>query len=274
MNIFSYGRVYSKLSSKQIKEIGFGANINELFLSLSKIYLYLFGYPDVASQKRFLIVNKLLKLKNGERILDAGCGNGIYLQEFGNRYNTFGLGIDVRNNRINSAKKINKYLGRKDNFLTSDLEKLDLGKEKFDKALCLEVLEHIKNDGDVFKKVSKNLRKGGLFVLSIPIKGTALTEEEENDPNFEPEEYGHVRSGYTRRDITILAKKAGLKVNSVTEYFFLVSRYMVKIQQFLFKKNFVVLNLLLSPILLLISGLDSIIKISPRGYMVVLKKNK
>lgn len=272
MNVFSYGRVYSKLSPKQIKKIGFGADVDERLLFFSKLYLFLFGYPDVASQKRFLIVNKHLKLKKGEKILDAGCGNGIYLQEFGNRFDTVGFGIDVRKNRINNARKINEYLGRCDTFMVSDLEKLNLGKVKFDKAICLEVLEHIKNDVDVFKKVAKNLKIGGRFVLSIPIKGTALTEEEENDPHFKPEKYGHVRSGYTKKDISNIAKQAGLKVISVQEYFFIVSRYMVKIQQLLFKKNLVILNLLLSPVLLLISGLDNIIKIKPRGYMVVLKK--
>lgn len=272
MNIFSYGKVYSKLLPSQIKEIGFGVKISERFLFLSKIYFFLFGYPDVASQRRFLIVTKLLKLKTGETILDAGCGNGIYLQEFGNRFSTSGLGIDVRKKRIESAKKINKYLGRSDSFLTLDLEKLNLVGKKFDKAICLEVLEHIKDDGKVFKKVSKNLKKGGLLVLSIPIKGTALSEDEEKDPNFKPEQYGHVRSGYTRKDIYVLAKEAGLKVALIKEYFFLISRYMVKIQQYLFKKDFVLLNIMLSPLLLLISSLDEIIKTYPRGYVVVLKK--
>lgn len=272
MNIFSYGRVYSKLSPEEIKEIGFGADIDQRLLFFSKIYLFLFGYPDVASQKRFLIVNRLLKIKKGEKILDAGCGNGIYLQEFGNRFDIFGFGVDVRRNRIKTAKKINKYLGRNDLFIVSDLEKLDLGKTKFDKAICLEVLEHINNDKDVFKKVAKSLKAGGRFVLSIPIKGTALTKEEESDPYFKPEKYGHVRSGYTKKDISSIAKQAGLKVVSVQEYFFIVSRYMVKLQQFFFKRNLVIINLLLSPILLLISSLDSIIKIKPRGYVVVLKK--
>jgi len=272
MNIFSYGRAYSKLSSKQIKEIGFGVKIPKKLLFLSNIYLSLFGYPDVASQKRFLTVSSLLKLNKGENVLDAGCGNGIYLQEFGDKFGISGVGVDIRKNRIESAKKINKYLGRNDTFIASDLEKLDLGKKKFDKAICLEVLEHIKNDANVFKKVAKNLKTGGCFVLSVPIKGTALSEEEENDPHFKPEKYGHVRSGYTKKDIAALAKQAGLKVISIQEYFFFVSRYMVKFQQLLFKKNLVILNLLLSPILLLISGLDSVIKINPRGYMVMLKK--
>lgn len=272
MNIFSYGRVYSKLSPKQIAALDLSGNVNTELLNLSRIYFFLFGYPDVASQQRFLIVEKLLKLKNGEKIIDAGCGNGIYLQEFGAKYDTYGFGVDIRGNRISEAKKINKYLGRKDEFIKSPLEKLKLGKKKFDKAICLEVLEHIEKDSDALKRISRNLKKGSLFVLSIPIIGTALTEEQENDPDFVPEEHGHVRSGYDEKGIKVLAKNSGLKIVSIEKYFFLVSRYMVKFQQFLFNNKFVFLNLLLSPILLVISRLDTLVRIYPRGYMIVLKK--
>lgn len=271
MNIFSYGRIYSRLSPEQIKSLWFGQRKNLLFLS--KLYFFLFGYPDVASQRRFLIVEKLLHLKKGETLLDAGCGNGIYLQELGDKFGLSGLGIDVRKNRIESARKINEYLGRGDIFLTSPLEKANLRKRKFDKAICLEVLEHIVDDGGVLKRLSKNLKEGALFVVSVPMKGTALSKEQEQDSNFKPKKYEHVRSGYNESELRNMASKAGLKVISINKYFFLVSRYAVKFQQFLYNQKLVILNLLFSPILLLISSLDGLIKVYPRGYMIVLKKS-
>lgn len=270
--MFSYGRVYSKLSPGELRTLKIAPNINWNLSFLSKLYFYLFGYPDVASQQRYLIVEKLLRLKKGEALLDAGCGNGIYLQEFGTKFGIDGVGIDVRRNRIETARKINKYLGRSDGFITSPLEKVDLGSRKFDKAICLEVLEHIVDDGGVLKSLSKNLKKGGLFVVSIPMKGTALPEGAEDKPDFKPEKYGHVRSGYEVKDIRKMAKDSGLRVVSIQKYFFLVSRYMVRFQQFLFNKKLTMLNLLLSPILMINSSLDSIIRVRPRGYMVVLRK--
>lgn len=270
--MFSYGRVYSKLSPKQIKNLSLAKYNNRILLLLSKIYFWLFGYPDIASQRRYLIVEKLLNLKKGESLLDAGCGNGIYLQELGNKFDIHGYGIDIRRNRIDNAKKINKYLKRDDEFITSPLEKANLRQQIFDKAICLEVLEHIVNDSGVLKRLSKNLKKGALFIVSVPMKGTALTKEQEEDPNFKPEIHGHVRSGYTKEDLKKMALKAGLKVVSIQTYFFLVSRYAVKFQQYLYKNNYVLLNLLFSPLLLLICIFDEIIKIYPRGYMLVLKK--
>lgn len=272
MNIFSYGRIYSKLSPSQIKSLNLNSSSNEKLLFLSKIYFFLFGYPDVAGQKRYLIIEKLLKLRKEDKILDAGCGNGIYLQEFGRKYSTEGIGIDARADRIRAAKMINKYLSGKNIFVISTLEKLDLKRKKFDKIFCLEVLEHIVDDGGVVRKLSKNLVKGGLFVVSVPMKGTGLTKEQQEDPNFKPEKYGHVRSGYDERELKILAKGAGLKVVLVRKYFFFVSKYLVKFQQLLYKKGFVILNLLLSPLLLLLSELDGVFKFSPRGYIAVFKK--
>jgi 2-polyprenyl-3-methyl-5-hydroxy-6-metoxy-1,4-benzoquinol methylase len=272
MNIFSYGRVYSRLSSSQIKSLDFGANLNDKLIFLSKLYFFLFGYPDIAGQRRYLIVEKLLMLKKGESVLDAGTGNGIYLQEFGNKFQINGFGVDARKNRIDMAKKINKYLGRGDTFITSTLEKVNLGNRKFNKAICLEVLEHIVDDKGVLKKFSKNLIKGGLFIVSVPMKGTGLTKDQESDPNFKPEQYEHVRSGYNEAELRMLAQNAGLKVVSIQKYFFIVSRLTVKFQQFLYKKGFVILNLLFSPLLLLISELDDIFKFYPRGYIMVLKK--
>lgn len=272
MNIFSYGRIYSKLSPNQIKSLKLGSSSNEKLLSLSKIYFYLFGYPDVAGQRRYLIIEKLLKLKKGEKILDAGTGNGIYLQEFGNKYLTDGVGIDARKDRIKVAKMINRYLDGKNVFITSTLEKADLKHKKFDKIFCLEVLEHIVNDSGVLKSLSKNLIKKGLFVISVPMKGTGLTKEQQEDPNFKPEKYGHVRSGYTDRELRVLAKEAGLKVVLIQKYFFFVSKYIVKFQQLLYKKGFIVFNLLLSPLLLVLSELDNVLKFGARGYIAVFKK--
>lgn len=272
MNIFSYGRIYSHLSVKQLESLKFAKGVNGKLLFLFKIYLFLFGYPDVASQRKFLIVEKLLSLKKGDKILDAGCGNGIYLQELGKKYPIEGFGIDARKNRIDAARKINRYLGKNDIFIASTLEKVDMGNKKFSKIICLEVLEHIVDDSLVLKKLSKCLVKNGLFIISVPMKGTGLTKNQENDPNFKPERYEHVRSGYSERELRKMASGTGLKVILIKKYFFLVSRYAVAFQQFLFKKNLVILNLLFSPLLLIISELDFVFRFKPRGYVMVLKK--
>ena len=99
-----------------------------------------------------------------------------------------------------------------------------------------------------------------------------LQTAKENDPNFKPEKYEHVRSGYDESELRTLALNAGFKVVSIQKYFFFVSRYTVRFQQFLYKKGLVILNLIISPLLLILSELDAFFKLYPRGYIVVLKK--
>jgi len=221
---------------------------------------------------RYLMVENLLKLKGGEKVLDAGCGNGIYLHEFASRFGSIGLGVDARPKRVRMAEKINDELGYQNRFRTSTLENLSLGKSLFDKIVCLEVLEHIENDADVLRKLSRNLSKKGLMILSVPIKGTALTPEQENDPNFKPKKFEHVRSGYEYEDIKNLAILSGLKIVNMKKYFFFVSRILVKFQQLLYKRKMVLVNLLFSPVLTLLARLDMLFLFSPRGWLVVLKK--
>lgn len=95
-----------------------------------------------------------------------------------------------------------------------------MGHKKFDKAICLEVLEHIVHDGEVLKKLSKNIVKGGLFAISVPMKGVGLTQKQEDNTNFKPEKYEHVRSGYGEADLRELALNTGLRVISIQKYFF------------------------------------------------------
>lgn len=269
--MYSYGKIYSKLSIESMKSVN-PIIKNRTYYWLMKTYFQIFGYPDVAGQMRFKIVEKLVKLKHGETVLDAGCGNGIYLQEFGKEFGTIGLGIDARIDRVRIARKINSDLHGNNQFKASTLEKSDAGNSKFDKVICLEVLEHIKEDFVVVKKLSNFLKKQGLLVISVPIKGTALSKKEINNPNFKPEKFGHVRSGYNINEIKSIAKNANLKIVIVKKYFFIVSRYTVKLQQYIYKKNLLIINLILSPLLLAISTLDNIIKIYPRGYIVVMRR--
>jgi 2-polyprenyl-3-methyl-5-hydroxy-6-metoxy-1,4-benzoquinol methylase len=273
MTLFQYGRVYHKLSTQQIQKLKIVGNSDKKLLFLSKLYFYLFGYPDIAGQKRYIVVEKLLKLRDGERVLDAGSGNGIYLQEFGDKYRIKGVGVDARKDRIDKAEKINKYLGENNIFISSTLEKINLGTKKFDKIICLEVLEHIVGDKQVLKKLSKILVGSGLLIFSVPIKGTGLTKAQIDNPNFKPRKYEHVRSGYTDIELKEMALYADLKVLSIQKDLFLVSRYAIKFQQFLYNKGQTLLNLILSPLLLAICEIDKLINIYPRGYIVVLKKS-
>jgi SAM-dependent methyltransferase len=97
-----------------------------------------------------------------ESILDVGCGTGIYLKEIEDEVG-ISVGLDNSEKMIKQAKRI----CHKSSFIIDDAEKFDLNM-KFDKVLCLGVLEFCKNPKKVWKNCLKHLKKKGRFVVLYP----------------------------------------------------------------------------------------------------------
>lgn len=97
-------------------------------------------------------------------ILEIGCGIGNftkYLEKYGSVY-----AIDIDKNYINQTKK------KVDNVVVG-LGNLETGDyffkpRKFDTIICLNVLEHIKNDSVAIKNIHKLLKPTGHLILLIP----------------------------------------------------------------------------------------------------------
>ncbi|MCX7910232.1 MAG: class I SAM-dependent methyltransferase [Endomicrobia bacterium] len=123
-------------------------------------------------------------LKNGEKVLDLGCGEAILLKEIQrNNKNVYYWGLDINEN----IKSLNLENGE---FIVGDLEeKLPFDSNFFDVIFALDVLEHIKNINVVLKEISRVLKDKGKFVVCGPteswwykfcrfiIKGTFSSKE-------------------------------------------------------------------------------------------------
>ncbi|MDD5731933.1 MAG: methyltransferase domain-containing protein [Patescibacteria group bacterium] len=84
-------------------------------------------------------------------ILDLGCGNKPYKKIL--KYKKY-LGVDYFNNLKAD--------------LNFDLNEPLILEEKFDIILCLDVMEHVKNTGNLLKTVDNNLKSGGVLLISAP----------------------------------------------------------------------------------------------------------
>ena len=90
----------------------------------------------------------------GSRVLDAGCGEGVLVEEFAGRLAIEGLDPNYASARVRSGS----------------LEHLPYEAGTFDHALCLDVLEHLTYEAQprALAELYRVLRPGGELLVSVP----------------------------------------------------------------------------------------------------------
>jgi dTDP-4-dehydrorhamnose reductase len=108
-------------------------------------------------------MKKYLGKKPSEaKILDFGCGSGIFVEELQRRgYKIFGTDISEE------AIKFGELKGIK-NLSVQDSHKLGYGSNSFDAVLSMDVLEHLEDESWAIKEVERILRPGGKFIIMVP----------------------------------------------------------------------------------------------------------
>lgn len=128
-----------------------------------------FGFQTLESMSQAVWYNKwtLEKFKSflEGKILEVGCGIGNFtdtLKNYGQVY-----AIDVNKKYLN---EISKIVGSHVKIGYGDIEKNKyfFKNEKFDCIICLNVLEHIKDDRVALKNMRKLLKMGGHLILLVP----------------------------------------------------------------------------------------------------------
>ncbi len=132
----------------------------------------------IISEKSFtykpLFKNIRSVLKKNSKVLDIGCGEGNIGLLLAQKNNDV-TGVDISSKAISVAQKKAKILNLKDKttFLVQDAHYLKL-KNKFDIAICIEVLEHVKDDTRIIKNIYKQLKKTGTLIITVPSKNAPL----------------------------------------------------------------------------------------------------
>ena len=88
------------------------------------------------------------------RVLDAGCGEGVLVDEFADRLRITGLDVSYSSDRVTRGS----------------LTALPYNDGEFDRALCLDVLEHLSFDEQprALAELFRVLKPGGRLLVSVP----------------------------------------------------------------------------------------------------------
>jgi SAM-dependent methyltransferase len=185
----------------------------------------LFGFPATLVHGDTLVWDRWRWLKrrlpvtrNGERLLDVGCGSGAFTIGAARRgYTALGLSWDERNQAV-ARQRADVCRCPTATFEVLDVRRLDARPDlrgSFAVALCLECAEHVLDDRKLIRDIAACLKPGGRLLLTAPYYHYRAITREDNGP-FKPVESGwHVRRGYTAAMLRELCDEAGLLCEEV-----------------------------------------------------------
>jgi ubiquinone/menaquinone biosynthesis C-methylase UbiE len=105
-------------------------------------------------------------LPETDRVLDIGCGNGIYTQWLAKKCDV-AVGIDHNQKNLDWAKTEFPHC----EFVFSNGESLPFDDNSFGAVMLTEVLEHLQDDRATLKEIARVLRPGGVLLISTPHRG-------------------------------------------------------------------------------------------------------
>lgn len=106
----------------------------------------------------------------GKRILDVGCGEGVWLGQFVELVggeNVYGSEYD--SDLVQVAR--NQHVVPDENVVHCPGENLKFEDNSFDVVFCHEVLEHVEDDAQTVRECIRVLRPGGVFIIFTPNRG-------------------------------------------------------------------------------------------------------
>ncbi len=150
-----------------------------------------------------------LELKDGQRVLDLGCGEGRHLHAMYYHAKVHAIGVDLGfEDVVKTRNGFETYPDSEGEEKRFDLAvgnalKLPFADGTFDTVVCSEVLEHIPDYQQAIKEITRILKPGGNLAVSVPRKWPericwSLSEGYHNTPG------GHVRifeAAALRKDI-------------------------------------------------------------------------
>jgi ubiquinone/menaquinone biosynthesis C-methylase UbiE len=132
------------------------------------LYLRLIGYPFGSRRNEVRLVLKEVNAQPGQKILDIGCGDGIWTNYLANSSQAEIHGLDVSKHDLNIAKKRAALSKVNVRYHLEDATKMSFKTATFDTVFSISTLEHTDNDDAIFKEIYRVLKPGGKIVVSMP----------------------------------------------------------------------------------------------------------
>jgi ubiquinone/menaquinone biosynthesis C-methylase UbiE len=120
--------------------------------------IYNYRQPPVRSAPWAL---DLAPMRGDERVLDIGCGNGLYLTELERREHGGDIfGIDLSAGMLEAARSRSSV-----RLLVGDAQALPFGVDSFDRLLAMHMLYHVPDRAAAIAEMARVVRPGGTVLV-------------------------------------------------------------------------------------------------------------
>ncbi len=147
--------------------------------------------------------------KNAQNILDAGAGFGQYTFWLNKKNRNWKIiSVDVKDEQVADCNNFfNKIDAANVRFEVQDLTKY-VNANSYDLVVCVDVMEHIEEDVQVFRNFHASMRTGSMLIISTPSDQGGSDVHDGDHSSFIEE---HVRNGYNIIQIQEKLKRAGFQ---------------------------------------------------------------
>lgn len=158
-----------------------------------------------------------LKFEQSDKVcvLDAGSGKGDIAFYLARRFPKWQVvAIELETEKVEKLRSVKEKLALENlKVVQKDLVELDY-KDKFHLIICSDVMEHIEEDDLVFRNLTNALKSSGYLLIHTPAiteKRNWLWKKRTEILGVKPSDYGHVREGYFKEDLTERLTSNGIK---------------------------------------------------------------
>jgi len=144
-----------------------------------RIFIRIFGIVDLPTRIRARAVLWAMRRVHSNRVLDVGCGTGVYTLCLTRVSACQVVAIDIDANRVESIRRIGSELQRHGlSAMCGDETALaSLPKTAFSTVLAVEVLQYFHDLPRTLRELQERLRPGGCLIAHVPVRTALLPHE-------------------------------------------------------------------------------------------------
>lgn len=168
---------------------------------------------SLKKQQKIRAIHDFIEPLQGKTCLEVGCDKGVlsyHLRQWGGDWTS----VDADEENLRITRQLVKT-----QVMYTDGRHLDFSDGFFDCIIAIDFLEHIHTDQEFIREMFRVLKDDGILYITVPHTGPGLfLNRVRGWLGFKPEDYGHVREGYSQEDLQEKLDKAGFAIQKTTSF--------------------------------------------------------